>query len=347
MARVSFTDLMIFTNQFAAMLRSQLPLLDVMDNLAKETPHRYFSEILQDICDDVRHGVELSDAFKVYDHVFDRIYINIIRSGMMSGKLADALTQLASYMTKAEETRGKLKSAMSYPIFLLVAFFAVFNGMIFFVLPRFQKIFANFGGGLPAPTQILVNMGDFWRNYWLFIIGGIATAVVLIGIWLSTREGRLLWDEVKLKMPVMGRLWRMAALARMVRTLAVQFHNEVNILEALELAGSSCGNVYIEDVMYDIADSVERGSGIAQAFREYEIFSGIVLQMVASGEQTGKLDELLLSAAEYFEKLLDNEIETWTSLLNPMMTALIGGAIAGMMVAVFMPVFEMGKTMKH
>lgn len=343
MAKVSMASLLIFTDQFAAMIESQLPLVDVLENLAAETPQKSLQDILYDVVDDVRHGTDLGDALADYPDVFDPIYINVVRSGMNSGQLGGALVQLSDYLKNSDVTRKKVRSALTYPVFVVGAFMVAFNGMTFFILPRFSKMFSSMNKELPFITEMMLAAGDVWRDFWFVFAGGFGLVVVLFITWVASPEGRYLWDKNKMKMPVMGGLWRMAALAKFLRTFAVQVRNEVDVLSALDLAGPSSGNEFLKDVVARIHDDIEVGYGIAQAFRTHEVFSGIVLQMIASGEESSQIDRLLLSAADYYERVLENQIQRSTALINPILTVAVGIMIAVMMLAIFLPVFEMGK----
>jgi type II secretory pathway component PulF len=238
----------------------------------------------------------------------------------------------------------KVRTAFSYPIFLLVAFVIVFNAQVFIILPQFKTMFDNFDRALPAPTQLMLDIGNFYVVYWPHLVVGSVGIVAAFAVWISSTDGRRLWDEVKLKIPVIGRIWRMAALSRLLRTLAVQVQNVVPLVVALELSSSASGNKYIEALILDIVDDIKNGEGIADSFRAHEVFSGIVLQMIASGEETGDFDTLLLSAAEYFDSLLSEQVGTLTGLINPALTVAVGLAIAGMMVAAFLPVFQISRT---
>ncbi|MBF0145960.1 MAG: type II secretion system F family protein [Magnetococcales bacterium] len=334
-------NLLIFTNQFASMMQSQLQLVDVLDNLARETPGKELREAVEEIAYDVRRGIDFGDSLANYPSLFNDIFVNVVRAGMEAGRLADSLVQVAVYLNKTDTINRKLKGALTYPLFMGVAFFLVFNAMVFFILPRFATMFAQMKKELPAPTRILLEIGEFWKDNWYLMIGGILLASLAMMVWISNREGRLLWDEYKLRIPVVGKLWRMAALARFLRTFAVQIRNEVPLLRSLRLAAASSNNLFIEEAILNIADEVERGVSVSQAFREHHVFSGIVLQMISAGEEAGNLSELLFSAADYFERLLETQTETVTGLINPIMTVTIGLVIAGMMVAAFLPVFGM------
>ncbi|MEO5369642.1 MAG: type II secretion system F family protein [Magnetococcus sp. DMHC-1] len=344
MSAIKSSDLVIFSNQFASMLRSHLPLLQVLQNLARETPNTLLREAVEDIGSDLEQGVDFGEALEAHPRVFDEVYVNVVKSGMMSGRLAQSITQISVYLAKAEAVGSTVRKSLSYPIFLLVAFFGVFNAMVFMILPRFRDMFASMNQKLPKPTQFLLDMGDVWASNWYFILGGLAGIFITFGVWTATTDGRAIWDEFKLRLIWIGPLWRMAALSRFLRTFAVQIENEVEILHALRLAASSTSNRFIEESILDIADDVERGLSLTAAFETHDIFSGIVLQMISSGEEAGTLDELLLSAADYYERLLDSRISMVTGLINPILTVLIGISIAGMLIAAFLPVFEMGKT---
>lgn len=342
MAAVRSAHLLIFTQQFASMMRSNLQLVEVLDNLARETPQARLREVVEEVSDKVKHGIDLGDALAEHPNVFSDIYVNVIKAGMMSGRLGESITQISNYLAVMDDVGRKVRSAMSYPIFMVIAFFFVFNGMVFFILPRFSKMFSNFGKELPAPTQILIDLGDFWAANWYLILGGGALGAFSFAVWIASEDGRAIWDKAKLRLPLMGNIWRMGALSRFLRTLAVQIKNEVSLLDALVLSADASDNVYIRETIYQIAEDVERGAGLSNAFREHEIFHGIVLQMIAAGEEAGTLDELMLSSADYFERLLYDQLESVTGMINPLLTVFVGLAVAGMMVASFLPVFQIG-----
>lgn len=344
MARVSDTHLLIFTQQFAAMMRSNLQLVDVLENLASETPQKGLRDVVEGVSDRVKHGVDLGDAMSEHPNVFSEIYVNVIRAGMASGRLGDAITQITNYLKVMHDVGRKVRGALSYPIFMIVAFFLVFNGMVFFILPRFAMVFSSFGKKLPWPTLLMMDIGNFWASYWYLILGGIALVIIFFSVWIASEDGRAIWDRIKLRIPIFGSIWRMSALSKFLRTLAVQLRNEVLLLDALVLSAEATGNVFIREIIFDIAEDIERGVGLANAFRDHQVFHGIVLQMISAGEEAGTLDELLLSSADYFENLLNDRLETVTGLVNPILTVFVGLAIAGMMVASFLPVFQISST---
>ena len=339
---VTNVHIMIFTQQFASMLRSKLPLVDVLNNLAAETPQRKLREAIEGVSEEVQHGIDLPTALARYPRYFDNVYVNVVRAGMESARLASSLTEIAHHLKVIHETGRKVRSAVTYPVVVMVAFFGVFNGMVFGILPRFRAIFTNMHKALPWATQVLLDMGDYWGANWPWIIGSLVLLAISFAAWLRTVEGRAVFDRIKLSLPMLGPLWRMAALARFLRTLAVQVENEVAVLDALRLAADTCGNVYVQETIYDIANDVERGRSLSVSFRDHHVFHGIVVQMIAAGEEAGSLDELLMSSADYFDSLLQDRIDQITQLINPILTIFVGLATAGMMVASFLPVFQMG-----
>lgn len=340
------THLVIFAKQFASMMGSSLQLTTVLNNLARETPQRRLRIAVTEVARQVTAGADLADALERFPGLFNGVFVGLVRSGIEGGRLAGALGHVVDYLDRVEQVNRRVTSAAVYPIFVLITFLAVAGGMIFFILPKYQTIFRGFGKDLPGPTQFLLDAGDVlkanvvWLGAVLVLFGLTATLVV------STRDGRLAWDRMKLHIPVLGKVWRLAALARFSRTLAVQVSNHVSVIRALHLAAAAAGNSYVERLVHGIADDVELGASVTRAFKDREIFAGIVLQMIAAGEEAGRLDELLLSAANYFDSLLIQRIETVTGMINPMLTALVGAATAGMMIASFLPVFDMPGAMQ-
>jgi len=346
MFQTGSSHLVIFAKQFASMMGSSLQLVAVLDNLARETPQRRLRLAITDVARQVTMGVDLADAFERFPRLFNGVFVGLVRSGLEVGRLAGALGHIVDYLERIEQVNRRVAAAAVYPIFVLMTFAAVASGMIFFILPRYEAIFRGFGKELPGPTQFLLNIGVFLRanGTWL---GGTALLLGLVAVLVvSTREGRLAWDRLKLHLPVLGQVWRLAALARFSRTLAVQASNHVSVIRALRLAAAAAGNAYVESLAHGIADDIELGASVTQAFKNREVFAGIVLQMIAAGEEAGRLDELLLSAANYFDSLLMQRIETVTGLINPALTAFVGLSTAGMMIAAFLPVFEMPGAMQ-
>ena len=345
MGRAS-SHLVIFAKQFSSMMGSGLQLVTVLNNLARETPNRRLRLAVSDVARLVTSGTDLADAMERFPRLFNGVVVGLVRSGIEAGRLPGALGHIVDYLDRVEQVNRRVAAAAIYPAFVLLTFFGVAAGMIFFILPKYEAIFRGFGRDLPAPTQFLLDIGHALSDH-LFGLGVVAGALAATAVLaLGTPRGRLLWDRGKLRLPVLGPVWRLAALARFSRTLAVQVSNHVSVIRALRLAAGAAGNRHVELLVHEIADDIELGASITQAFKECEIFSGIVLQMISAGEESGQVDELLLSAANYFDSLLMQRIEAVTGLINPVLTAFVGASTAGMMVAAFLPVFDMPGAMQ-
>ena len=333
-------NLLIFTKQFAAMIKNNLPMVPALKSLARETPNRKLRLVLQDILDKVRAGQDFDRALADYPKIFNPTYIGVVRAGMQSGQLGDALTQIYEYMANLDSVIKKARSAMVYPLLLVVSFAIVFHMMVFGILPRFETLFAQFGKPLPGPTQFVLLIGEIYKAIWPSVLTIIAAMSVSLYVWLGLPSGRATFDRIKLSIPLIGPLMRLSALARFARTLGIQVQNSVSLLDAIRVAAPASNNKHVEASLNEIANEIERGQGIAQAFQKQELFRGVVQQMIATGEQTGQLSEPLLSAANYFEALWTQRLDAVITLINPALTAIMGLLISGMLVAAFLPIFE-------
>ena len=290
----------IFARQFASMVASSLQLVSVLENLARETPHRGLRGAVRVVARQVSSGMDLADALQRHPRLFDGVFVGLVRSGLESGQLARALSHVADYLDRVRRVNRQVLAAATYPLFVLLAFLGAASAMIFYVLPQYETIFQSFGRELPWPTRVLLDIGAACRSggTWAGMAFG-ALALLWLGARL-TRGGHAALDGLKLRLPVFGPVLRLAALARFSRTLAVQVGNQVPVVRALHLAGAAAGNRRVQALVQNIADDIEGGASVTDAFRAHDLFSGIVLQMIAAGEEAGRLDELLLSAAAAF-----------------------------------------------
>jgi len=334
------SDLLLFTKQFAAMVRSNLQLVHALESLARETPRRKLRNALNDVLAKVRAGRDFDRALADHPQIFNATYVGVVRAGMQSGQLGDALQQVSEYLTSLDRVMKKIRGAMMYPLLLMVSFIGTFHMMVFGILPRFEMLFAEYNHALPWPTQIVLAVGHVYAGMWFEIL--LATVLSTAGFiaWIRTPQGRLTFDRLKLKVPIIGPLWRLSALARFAHTLGIQVQNSVTLLESIRVAAPACNNKYVEQSLRTIASDIERGEGIAQAFVKQDLFRGVVQQMIAAGEKTGELTEPLRSAATYFESLWIQRLDAVISLINPALTAIMGALISGMLIAAFLPVFE-------
>ncbi|MBF0458748.1 MAG: type II secretion system F family protein [Nitrospirae bacterium] len=339
---ISLVTMMLFTEQLASMLSAQLPIYQVLDSLTQETLDKRFRVILDDIIGRIERGQDFGNTLEYYPEAFDSVYVSMVRAGMSSGKLDVSLEILAAYLKQKQETEGKVLSAFSYPIFLIVAMISLITMMIKMVLPNFQKIYASFGQKLPRPTQILLSFAEFMNKWGIYIIISAGAAFFIWVMYINTPFGRLWWDKVKIKLPFIGQLLRRMAFSHFLHTMAALMRSDVPILQALRIGATATGNYFIESIILDASDLVERGRSLSMALRETGNFPVIVLQMISSGEEGGSLDRLLSSAASYYDKQVEIKVTTLFSLLNPALTIIIGLVIAGIMISLFLPIFSMG-----
>jgi type II secretory pathway component PulF len=332
------TDLLVFTRQFAAMMNSNLQLVHVLESLTRETNKRKLKAALEDVLMKVKRGGDFDRAIADHPKVFNPTYIGVVRAGMQSGQLAEALEQISEYLTSLDKVVKKMRSAAMYPLLLIGAFIVTFHIMVFVILPRFATLFSNFGQELPAPTQFVLSIGEAYAASWPMLLMFGCLGAALFVIW--KRSNPVTYDRLKLKLPLIGSLLRLAALARFAHTLAIQVQNSVSLIESIRVAAPASNNSYAEASLRQIADDIERGQGIAQAFARQQLFQGVVQQMISAGEQSGELGEPLRSAAQYFESLWVQRIEAVIGLINPLLTAIMGILISGMLIAAFLPVFE-------
>lgn len=346
MARVKYNTLVIFTNQLSAMISADLPLGRILGSLSKESLSRHLHSVIMAIKNDVERGVDFGRAVSKHPQIFDAIYVNMIKAGMATGRLDTTLRQLSEYMEKSAETKSKVRSALAYPIFMMGFLIITVTLMVFKILPMFEKMFSSFDQELPLPTRILLQLADFITNY--YHIGLLFTGIVVVGViyFLKTPWGRITWDEYKLKIPIFGDLIKKAALAKFVRTFATLIQSEVPILDSLSLVSTSGDNKYLELKINQAGEMIERGMSITGAFRKTQFFPETIMQMISSGEETGKLDQLLISAANFYEDQVDEAIKSVVALINPVLTVVIGGTIGMMMIAIFLPIFDIGGSMK-
>lgn len=338
---VWLSSLYIFTRQFAAMINGRLHLVVALANLGRELPRGRFRDVLEDVTDAVRSGSDMADAMADHPKVFGKLYVSVVRSGLNSGRLADALQQLSNYLEQKDTVAKKVRTALTYPAFVTLVFIGVFHMMTFLILPRFGQMFETLGRDLPEPTQIMMALGDAYIANWPLLLAAVTSAALAVIVWISTESGRLLWDEWKLRIPLAGEVWRLAAVSRFCRTFGLQLRYRIPAVEALRTSADAAANTHLYEIIHDVADRVEGGTSLARAFRGEPEFGDVVVQMIATGEEAGTLDELLISASEYFDTILLQRLNGVTSMINPLLTAVVGVGIAGMMIAAFLPVFEL------
>jgi type IV pilus assembly protein PilC len=334
-------DIVIFTRQFATMINAGLPLVQSLDILARQTENPALAEVTRQVVFDVESGHTLADAFSKHPKAFTELYVNMVAAGEAGGILDTILMRLATFLEKSDALIRKVKGAMVYPaVILSVAAIAV-AVLLIFVIPTFQKMFASVGMELPLPTRIVIGMSDLLINYWWVIVGVIGIAIYGIRNYYKTPDGRKRIDQMLLNAPVLGDLLRKSAVSRFTRTLGTLISSGVSILDGLEITAKTAGNRVIHDAVMESRNSIAGGETIAAPLEKSKVFPPMVISMIAVGEQTGGLDEMLSKIADFYDEEVDVAVSALLSLMEPMMIVVLGVIVGGMVVAMYLPIFDM------
>ncbi len=340
-AGIKTRDIVIFTRQFATMINAGLPLVQSLDILAKQTENPALGDVTRQVVFDVESGHTLADAFSKHPKAFTELYVNMVAAGEAGGILDTILMRLATFLEKSDALIRKVKGAMVYPgVIFSVAGIAVAT-LLIFVIPTFQKMFASVGMELPLPTRIVIGMSDFLINYWWLLIFIIAGIVYGIRQYYSTSDGRKKIDQMMLNAPVLGDLLRKSAVSRFTRTLGTLISSGVSILDGLEITAKTAGNRVIHDAVMESRNSIAGGETIAGPLEKSKVFPPMVISMIAVGEQTGGLDEMLSKIADFYDEEVDVAVSALLSLMEPMMIVVLGVIVGGMVVAMYLPIFDM------
>ena len=338
---VKTKDLAIFTRQFATMINAGLPLVQCLDILATQVDKVAFRTIINAVMHDVEAGSTLAEAMRRHPKVFDNLFVNMVEAGEAGGILDVILLRLATYIEKAEALRRKVKSAMTYPVVVLSVAVSTTIFMLLFIIPTFAKIFADFGATLPMPTRIVLAVSDFLRNFWYVLIVVVIALIVGYRRYVATKSGRRNVDRLMLKIPAIGDVLRKGSIARFTRTLGTLISSGVPILDGLEITANTAGNKVIEEAIMETRGSIREGETIAAPLKGKDVFPPMVVQMIAVGEETGALDEMLNKIAVFYEDEVNTAVETLTSIIEPVMIVVMGLLVGGMVVAMYMPMFKM------
>ncbi len=347
-APVSQAELVVFIRQFATMIEAGLPLVQCLEILSQQGENKAFNKILKEIKGNVEEGSTFSDALAKHPKVFDELFVNLVRAGEIGGILDTILQRLAVYIEKRVKLNRQVRGALVYPSATLAIAIGVIMVMLTWVIPAFKTMFADFGGedSLPGPTQLMINVSNGFVDNW-YIFAAI-TALLVFGLPWTYRQprGRQFWDRVVLQMPVIGPVMRKIAVARFTRTLGTLLASGVAILDALDIVGKASGNVVIEKGVKATADRIREGRSMAEPLLETKVFPSMVVQMIGVGEQTGALDQMLNKIADFYEEEVDVAVAALTSLLEPVMMVVIGGLVGFMLIAMYMPIFDIAGRIK-
>lgn len=343
--KVTEKDIVVMTRQFATMIDAGLPLVQCLEILFSQQDNKTFKRILKNIKEDVEEGSTFADALKQHPDVFDDLFVNLVAAGEIGGILDIILNRLAAYIEKAAKLKKKVKGAMTYPIVVMVIAVLVVAVILIFVIPVFESMFADFGKALPVPTQIVVAMSDFLKNYILYIVVGFVLLIFAFRRFYKTKKGRALVDKSVLKIPVFGMLLRKVAVAKFTRTLGTMISSGVPILDSLDIVAATAGNMTIEEAIRETRQSISEGRTIAEPLADSDVFPSMVVQMISVGEATGALDTMLGKIADFYDDEVDAAVDALTSMLEPFMMVFLGGTIGGLVVSMYLPIFQMAGAM--
>lgn len=342
--KVTEKDVTLFTRQLATMMKSGVPLLQAFDIVGKGHSNPAVAKLLGDIKADVETGSSLSQAFRKYPLHFDNLFCNLVGAGEAAGILDALLDRLATYKEKILAIKGKIKSALFYPIAIIVVAFVITAIIMIFVIPAFKELFSNFGADLPTPTLVIMGISDFFVSYWWAIFGSIGGGVwFFFYTWKRSEKMQATMDRLFLKMPIFGEIIRKATIARFSRTLSTMFAAGVPLVEALDSVAGASGNKVYYDATKKVQGEISTGTSLTVAMQNTEVFPNMVLQMVAIGEESGALDSMLSKVADFYEGEVDDAVEAMSSLMEPIIMVVLGTLIGGMVVAMYLPIFKMGQ----
>jgi type IV pilus assembly protein PilC len=339
--KVNPKNLAVFTRQFSVMIDAGLPLVQCLEILGGQEEDKNFAETILATRSDVESGASLADAMKKHPKAFDPLFTNMIAAGEAGGILDTILKRLATYIEKAVKLKAQVKSAMIYPIAVVVIAVLVVGVILWKVIPTFAALFAGLGAELPLPTRVVIALSNFLVNYMLFIVIGIGAIGYAFKTYYGTVKGKYQIDGVTLKMPVLGMLMRKIAVARFCRTLSTLLSSGVPILDGLEITARTSGNSVVEEAILKTRKSIERGETVSAPLRETGVFPPMVTQMIAVGETTGALDTMLAKIADFYEEEVDTAVAGLLTLLEPIMIAFLGGVVGGIVIAMYLPIFEL------
>ncbi|HPX87772.1 MAG TPA: type II secretion system F family protein [Methylophilaceae bacterium] len=340
---VSDKDVTIFTRQLATMMKSGVPLLQSFDIVGKGHANPAVGKLLLDLKSDIETGSSLSAAFRKYPLYFDALYCNLVGAGEQAGILDTLLERLATYKEKIQAIKSKIKSALFYPVSIIVVAFVIVAIIMIFVIPAFKELFSSFGAELPAPTLIAMAISDIFVEWWWAIFGSIGFSVwFFFYTWKRSVSMQATMDRLLLKIPVFGPLVRKATIARWSRTLATMFSAGVPLVEALDSVAGACGNRVYHDATKRIQSEISTGTSLTVAMQNAEVFPSMVLQMSAIGEESGALDSMLGKVADFYEAEVDDAVEALSSLMEPVIMVVLGVLIGGLVIAMYLPIFKMG-----
>lgn len=339
--KASTNDLILFTRQLSSMLASGLTLMRALEILKDQLENQRMIDVVNGVINDVEEGKNLSSAIAKYPAIFSPIYVSIIKAGESAGLLDKVLSRLADNLEKEAKLKSTVKSALMYPIIVVVLMVVVIGIMMIFVIPQLTLLYQNLGVALPLPTQIIIALSNFTTTFWPFVIGGVFGAMFAYKKWSNTNDGRLIVDSIKLKIPVFGKLIKETILAEFSRTFGLLIGTGSLVVDSLMETADTTGNVHYKTAIVNIAHQVEKGVTVGDAMSYYPLFPQLLVQLVKIGEQTGKVDESLEKASEYFEREVDEMVKGLTTAMEPFIMVVLGLGVAFLIISVITPIYSL------
>jgi len=342
--KIKSKDISIFSRQLATMMDAGVPLVQGFEIIGRGHENKAMTELLLAVKTDIEGGSNLSDALGKHPYYFDELYCNLVQAGEHAGILDSILDKIATYKEKTESIKGKIKKALFYPLSVIAVAFIITAVLMIFVIPMFESLFAGFGADLPAITRFVINLSAFFQVWWWAIFGGIGLGIYgLLEAKKRSQKFNYAMDRMLLKLPIIGNILEKAAIARFARTLATMFAAGVPLVEAMVSVSGAVGNIVFKEAVLIMKDEVATGTQLNVAMSQSGLFPNMVIQMAAIGEEAGSVDTMLSKVADFYEEEVDNAVEGMSTLLEPLIMAILGVLIGGLVIAMYMPIFQMGK----
>jgi len=345
--KVTSIDVQLFSRQIYTLLKSGVPIMRGLAGLQESATNKSFARVLQDLRESLDAGRELSTAMRRHTECFTPFYLSMVRVGEMTGRLEDVFLRLFDHLEFDRDMRDRVKTAMRYPTFVIVAMIAAMIIVNVFVIPQFEKVFKTFHAELPLMTRILIATSRFTVDYWLVLAGAALAAFLAFRAWTRTVPGRLAWDRYKLRFPIAGKIIHKATMARFARSFALSIRSGVPIVQALTVVAQTADNAYLTQRLDQMRDGVERGESILRTATNAHVFTPVVLQMIAVGEESGSLDDLMDEIAQMYEREVDYELKTLSSQIEPILITFLGAMVLVLALGIFLPIWDLGKAALH
>ena len=338
---ITVKDMKIFTQQFSTMIDAGLPLVQCLDILGSQNDNKMFAAVLLDVKATVEGGATFSEALAKHPKVFDELFVNLVAAGEMGGILDTIMKRLGEYIEKRERLQKQIKGAMTYPVTILVITLALVTVMLKWVIPTFSSMFVDMGGEMPALTQAVMDLSESFQENWWIMALAIGALVAMVSVTYSNPKGKYIYHKVFLVLPIFGPLIRKIAVARFCRTMGTLLSSGVPILDAMDTVAKAAGNMIIAEFIGVVKTQISEGRNMSEPLSESDIFPGMVVQMIAVGEQTGALDVMCVKIADFYDEEVDVAVSALTSMLEPVMMIFIGGMVGTMLIAMYLPIFSM------